>query len=935
MAPLTQNERILLHLARHQRFREEWEVPAEVSQEGIGARLEILVNNVSRSLKGLLSGGIVEERLAHVRGGTRRLKTYFLSERGLRAVAEIESRLREAPVVVELDGSPKEMRLGAVEERLQRTHGRRPDLLRLVEAIRAGRTAESDLFAATGAAEGPDTPRFIERLAGAPGVEGFVGRTDELAAVAVDLDDRKVAAVVIWGLAGVGKSSLAAKVLAARRGRAHLLWHRCAEWDTLRGLVSLVAEFLQAAGRSRLAAARRQRWTSPSELLAPLASDLRELPAILAFDDIHRLPAESVPFLAACLEAARGSGVHLLVLSRNLPSFYGRGEAVGGAVVERVLGGLSEADARTVLPPLSEPEFFRAYLATRGHPLFLRLLASGGGTTADLPRYIEEEIYAGLSGPERAVLRTLAISRVPLPFEALPGGEAVVSLQRRGLVVEGAGRFDLHDIVRDFLLTRLTREERTGLHRRAAEHWRASEPAEALHHLLAAEAWSEAGTLALDVLPGLADEDPVEALRLLSELTEPRVPPGIWPDLLFFRGTARERLGDAAGALEDYRSALAFEERRGADKGILALLHQRIAGIPLEAAEETLASHEKALRLFKEADDPEGEATAWLAWGAFHRRRGDLVQAREGVARAKKALGAAKSPKVEAAVEYHRALVDLEGGDLAAAASHFREAEQGAVLAGDAAGALAARGGVAEVEFLRGDRPSAIQIVSELAAQGMDPRVGTLAREVVLRFARMLHAAGDEETALRFARDAARKAPPRLLGRAKPESTDLAAESLAATLSRALGRKKEAAAHRGEALRIAWALGRPAAVGRELIEKAIDAESRGDLDGAVQALQESTQVLRAAGEVRGLAAVHLTWGRILEKKDDSRGAEERYEEAARWAEAAGDRLGQARALEGLGEVTGPRGREALAKARALYAQLGRRVEESRIEGLLK
>src|SRR3990170_4685067 len=123
MAPLTQNERILLHLAR----------------------------------------GIVEERLAHVRGGTRRLKTYFLSERGLRAVAEIESRLREAPVVVELDGSPKEMRLGAVEERLQRTHGRRPDLLRLVEAIRAGRTAESDLFAATGAAEGPDTPRFIGR----------------------------------------------------------------------------------------------------------------------------------------------------------------------------------------------------------------------------------------------------------------------------------------------------------------------------------------------------------------------------------------------------------------------------------------------------------------------------------------------------------------------------------------------------------------------------------------------------------------------------------------------------------------------------------------------------------------------------------------------------------------------------------------------------
>ncbi|HKZ47999.1 MAG TPA: ATP-binding protein, partial [Thermoplasmata archaeon] len=390
---LSQDERILLHLARHQRFREEWEVPAEACQEGIGTRLGILVNNVSRALAGLLGEGLVEERLAHVRGRPRRLKAYFLTEKGLRTVEQVERRLRAAKVDVELEGTRKEVALGAVEEHVVRVVGRRPDLLALADAVREGKTRDADLRAATGGEVAPARPTFAESLAGMPTVERFVGRTAELAAIASALEDRGRAAVVLWGMAGIGKSTLAARAVELRRGRAHLLWHRCTEWDTFRGLVAAVSGLLQESGRTRLAAARRQRWSGQSELLAPLVADFRELPLVLVFDDVHRLPADAAPFLAIALEAARNSSTHVVLVSRTLPAVYGRGDAApGGPVVEVEVGHLTAEEARSLLPDLSPEDYVRLYAASRGHPLFLRLLASGGAVTEDLTRFIELEI---------------------------------------------------------------------------------------------------------------------------------------------------------------------------------------------------------------------------------------------------------------------------------------------------------------------------------------------------------------------------------------------------------------------------------------------------------------------------------------------------------------------------------------------------------------
>src|SRR4030042_1455120 len=88
---ISQNERILLHLAEFDRYRDEAEVPMGVSQEGISERLQTQVHNASRALASLQAEGLVFDRLSHVRGAPKRRRAYFLTEKGRQAAQTIRA----------------------------------------------------------------------------------------------------------------------------------------------------------------------------------------------------------------------------------------------------------------------------------------------------------------------------------------------------------------------------------------------------------------------------------------------------------------------------------------------------------------------------------------------------------------------------------------------------------------------------------------------------------------------------------------------------------------------------------------------------------------------------------------------------------------------------------------------------------------------------
>jgi tetratricopeptide (TPR) repeat protein len=79
---LTIAERIILHLARYSKNAADFEVPMEVSQDGIGEALRITRAHVAVEVKKLKEAGELTERVSHVRRSRSKRKVYFLTEQG-------------------------------------------------------------------------------------------------------------------------------------------------------------------------------------------------------------------------------------------------------------------------------------------------------------------------------------------------------------------------------------------------------------------------------------------------------------------------------------------------------------------------------------------------------------------------------------------------------------------------------------------------------------------------------------------------------------------------------------------------------------------------------------------------------------------------------------------------------------------------------------
>ncbi len=79
---ITVGERIVLHLNQFAKYQEDFDVPIDVSQDGIASALRISRAHAAIELKKLKENGDVTERLAHIKRGKTKRKVYFLSPKG-------------------------------------------------------------------------------------------------------------------------------------------------------------------------------------------------------------------------------------------------------------------------------------------------------------------------------------------------------------------------------------------------------------------------------------------------------------------------------------------------------------------------------------------------------------------------------------------------------------------------------------------------------------------------------------------------------------------------------------------------------------------------------------------------------------------------------------------------------------------------------------
>ena len=100
----TIEDRILLHLLDYVKMREEVQVPANITQQGISDGVHIKKKHVPRSLKAMKDKGLVTERTAHVAGKSQRMKTYFLSRDGEERARRLRHHIKGISIKVK-DGT--------------------------------------------------------------------------------------------------------------------------------------------------------------------------------------------------------------------------------------------------------------------------------------------------------------------------------------------------------------------------------------------------------------------------------------------------------------------------------------------------------------------------------------------------------------------------------------------------------------------------------------------------------------------------------------------------------------------------------------------------------------------------------------------------------------------------------------------------------------
>ncbi len=86
---ITVGERIVLHLVQYQKLIDNYDVPIDISQDGIAASLRISRAHAAIELKKLRGSGEVVEKLAHIKRGKTKRKVYFLSPTGEQKAARI------------------------------------------------------------------------------------------------------------------------------------------------------------------------------------------------------------------------------------------------------------------------------------------------------------------------------------------------------------------------------------------------------------------------------------------------------------------------------------------------------------------------------------------------------------------------------------------------------------------------------------------------------------------------------------------------------------------------------------------------------------------------------------------------------------------------------------------------------------------------------
>jgi tetratricopeptide (TPR) repeat protein len=689
-------ERILLHLRDYVDYADKVEVPFAISQMGIANAVAIARSNVPRAIAGMKESGHLIERQAHVSGVSRKRKAYFLTSDGVNLADDIWVKVSEQPVrLIHVDGRAENLDLRTALESTELPL-RHVDILRYLD-----HSGTVDLSTLSPDLIERDLSKHIEKqlvnsLNDLPRMRRFFGRDHEISKMA-DILEAESTTLLVPGIAGIGKTALAAKLLERFTHRRNMLYHRCQDWEGSRAFLEACAEWLSMIGNNDLSDYVSSTPVPQVNMAVNLIVEgLENSPALIVIDDLHKVADENFVAIlrGLTLRVPESNELGLVMFSRSFRMVVPEADSSGTTVTHFIpLEGLDQDSSRqilTAMPDIDLQQFLHIYTLSRGHPLVLELINRGSvGETfhATLEAFVEKEIFSKLSGPQKRLLGAIAVFREPMPLESLLGLNADIDLLD-DLVEKGLARrvdtdfYDVHDLVREFLVRSMDESLKAELHTNAVEWYRtrtetAAEKIEFIYHLNAS---GDLETLA-EVLQksgrGLVKSGHIELLGILRGLESDGFNAVHWGLIRELRGDILSLQGRWDEAEEEYAAAIPVARKHKRATSLARLMTARAdIAVKRGAMDDALELHRQALEIQIAARDAVGAARSYINMGYIFRRRRDTRHALEVYGNVEELLDAEDDPELMDA-RVRLAAAFLEMGELDRARDHALAAHDG------------------------------------------------------------------------------------------------------------------------------------------------------------------------------------------------------------------------------------------------------------------
>ena len=610
---------------------------------GIANSVAIARSNVPRAISGMREQGLLIERQAHVTGVSRKRKAYFLTDDGIKVANGIWEKVSTQNVRLKFpDGSSKSMTLiNALE--LTDLPLRHVDILRYIDD-----NGSLDLSVLSAELIERDLSKHIEKqlvtsFNDLPRTRKFFGREKEVDDM-FNLLEKRSSSILVPGIAGIGKTALAGKILERFTHERNLLYHRCQDWEGSRAFLEATAEWQATMGNNGLSDYLAATPIPQSNVTIDLIIEgLKNSPSLIVIDDLHKVGDETLITIlrGIATRIPNLSQVGVIMFSRSFRMVVPEKDSEGKILtLVMPLEGLDKESSKQILsamPDMDAPQFLHIYSLSRGHPLVLELINRGsvGGTFhATLETFVEKEIFSRLSGPQKRLLGAIAVFREPMPLSALSDLDAAIDLLD-DLVEKGLARqadsenYDVHDLVREFLVLSMEQNLRHELHNNAVNWYRGRKASptdriEFIHHLHNSEQIEELAKVLSSEGPNLVQSGHTELLGILRSLDREGFDSISWGIVRELRGDILSIQGHWDAAEKEYDAAIPIARKNKQNKELARLLSSRAyIAVKRGAMDDALELHRQALEIQIKTRDAVSAARSYNNMGYIFRLRRD------------------------------------------------------------------------------------------------------------------------------------------------------------------------------------------------------------------------------------------------------------------------------------------------------------------------